>query len=74
MLNEEISREMATSLMNDSMEAIRLTQLLIDVANILYLPKDEQVERIEEAAPLTEPLNLETLMNAEQEPNSSPPA
>ena len=74
MLNEEISREMATSLMNDSMEAIRLTQLLIDVANILYLPRDEQVERIEEAAPLTEPLNLETLMNAEQEPNSSPPA
>jgi len=74
MLNEEISREMATSLMNDSMEAIRLTQLLIDVANILYLPRDEQVERIEEAAPLTEPLNLETLMNAEQEPNSPPPA
>jgi len=67
LLNEEISREMATSLMNDSMEAIRLTQLLIDVANILYLPRDEQVERIDEAAPLTEPLNLDTLMEISQE-------
>lgn len=63
LLNEEITREMATSLMNDSMEAIRLTQLLIDVANILYSPKDEQVDRIEEAAPLPGPLNLESLMN-----------
>ncbi len=74
LLNDEIYREMATSLMNDSMEAIRLTQLLIDVANILYLPRDAQVERIEEAVPLTEPLNLETLMNAEQEQSPSPPA
>jgi hypothetical protein len=53
--------------MNDSMEAIRLTQLLIDVANILYLPKDEHLDRIEEKAPLTEPLNLETLMSEASE-------
>jgi len=62
LLNEEITREMATSLMNDSMEAIRLTQLLIDVANILYQPSDEQLARIEEQAPGAELVNLDTLM------------
>lgn len=72
LLNHEIDREMATSLMNDSMEAIRLTQLLIDVANILYVPRDEQVQRIEEEVPLSEPLNLETLMTDAKEPDASP--
>jgi len=72
LLNHEIDREMATSLMNDSMEAIRLTQLLIDVANILYVPRDEQVQRIEEEVPLSEPLNLETLMTNAKAPDASP--
>ena len=67
LLNGEITREMATSLMNDSLEAIRLTQLLIDVANILYKPEDKQVERIEENIPVAEPLNLETLMHVAAE-------
>ena len=69
LLSGDITREMATSLMNDSMEAIRLTQYLIDVANILYRPEDEQVERIDEQAPSDEPVNLDTLMaQASQNP------
>jgi len=69
LLSGEITREMATSLMNDSMEAIRLTQYLIDVANILYRPEDEQVERIDEQAPSDAPVNLDTLMaQASQNP------
>lgn len=64
LLNGEITREMATSLMNDSMEAIRLTQMLIDVANILYVPEDEQVNQIEENIPVNKAVNLDELMEA----------
>ena len=62
-LNQEITREMATSLMNDSMNAIRLTHMLIDVAVILYIPKDQQVSQIEENIPANSAVNLDQLMN-----------
>ncbi len=61
----EIDREMAASLINDSWQAIRLSQLMIDVANILYVPRDEMVERIEENIPIGEPVNLDELVPSE---------
>lgn len=59
LLEGEIDREMASSLINDSLGAVRLGQLLIDVANILYIPRDELVERIEENIPFSEPVSLD---------------
>lgn len=44
----EITDEMATSLINDSSNAARITKNLIDIAMILYKPKDELIERIDE--------------------------
>ena len=66
-LNQEITREMATSLMNDSMNAIRLTQMLIDVAIILYIPRDQQVSQIEENIPANSAVNLEQLLDKADE-------
>jgi len=48
LVNEKISREMALSLVNDSVNAIRLIQNLIDVAVILYVPKSKRHNIIEE--------------------------
>lgn len=43
----EISRTIATSLLNDSANAARITKNLVDVAVILYRPTDEQTEKID---------------------------
>nr|WP_135606926.1 hypothetical protein [Solemya velesiana gill symbiont] len=47
-LEGEISDEMATSLMNDSVEAARVARKLVDVATLLYKPKDVQMDVIDE--------------------------
>jgi len=46
--DEIISREMATSLINDSSNAVRITKNLVDIALILYKPKDTLIEKIDE--------------------------
>lgn len=43
LMTDEINREMALSLVNDSVNTIRLTQNLIDAALILYAPEGEQL-------------------------------
>lgn len=43
-----ISDEMATSLINDSSNAARITKNLVDIATILYAPRDELIEVIDE--------------------------
>ena len=57
LLNKEITTEMATSLLNDSYESVRLTKLLIDVALILHEPKDELIEMIDDHEEKDELLN-----------------
>ncbi|MET0105641.1 MAG: Na/Pi symporter [Sedimenticola sp.] len=47
-LEGEISDAMATSLMNDSVEAARVARKLVDVATLLYTPKDIQMHAIDE--------------------------
>lgn len=44
----EITDEMASSLINDSANAARITKGLIDIAVILYTPEDELIESIDE--------------------------
>ena len=44
----EITDEMASSLINDSSNASRITKNLIDIAMILYKPEDELIESIDE--------------------------
>ncbi len=44
----EMSRTAATSLLNDSANAVRITKNLVDVAVILYRPTDLQTEKIDE--------------------------
>ncbi len=46
--NGEITDEMASSLINDSSNAARITKNLIDIAVILYKPEDELIESIDE--------------------------
>ncbi len=46
--NGVISREMATSLINDSANAVRITKNLVDIALILYKPKDTLIDKIDE--------------------------
>lgn len=48
LLDKVISREMATSLINDSSNAARITKNLVDIALILYKPKDILIEKIDE--------------------------
>ena len=43
-----ITAEMASSLINDSSNASRITKNLIDIAMILYRPEDELIESIDE--------------------------
>jgi phosphate:Na+ symporter len=47
-LDGAISNEMATSLMNDSEEARHIVRDLVDIANLLYYPRDELIDQIEE--------------------------
>jgi phosphate:Na+ symporter len=43
-----ISNEMARSLMNDSEEAHKIVRDLVDIATLLYYPRDELIDQIEE--------------------------
>ena len=56
LLDGDISKEMATSLMNDSERASIIMRNLIDVATLLYYPKDRLSLGTEEKAqsPLTD--------------------
>ena len=47
-LDGEITNEMATSLMNDSDEAQKIVRDLVDVATLLYYPRDKLMDQIEE--------------------------
>ncbi len=47
-LEDEITDVMATSLMNDSVEAARVARKLVDVATLLYSPKDIQMHAIDD--------------------------
>jgi len=55
-LDGAITREMATSLMNDSEEAQHIVRDLIDIASLLYYPRDKLIGQLEE-----EELGLEAL-------------
>ncbi len=46
--NGVISREMASSLINDSSNAVRITKNLVDIALILFKPKDTLIDKIDE--------------------------
>ncbi len=48
MMDSGISNEMATSLMNDSSNAARITKNLVDIASILYAPRDQLIEVIDQ--------------------------
>ncbi|MGB5278080.1 MAG: Na/Pi cotransporter family protein [Gammaproteobacteria bacterium] len=47
-LDGAISNDMATSLMNDSVEAQKIVRDLVDIATLLYYPRDELIDQIEE--------------------------
>ncbi len=47
-LDGEITNEMATSLMNDSDEAGKIVRDLVDIATLLYYPRDKLMDQIEE--------------------------
>lgn len=55
LLKGEIDDYMASSLMNDSLEAMRLAQMLVDIVLLLYIPQDEVVNEVEENIPTAEP-------------------
>ena len=48
LVNQEIPDNMATSLINDSSNASRITNHLIDIAMILYRPTDIHIEEMDE--------------------------
>ena len=56
-LEGEIDQAMATSLMNDSADAARITTMLVDIVTLLYTPKDTLVDKIDEqeGSPLPAP-------------------
>lgn len=43
----EISDRMASSLINDSANARRITQMLVDISTVLYSPTDTQIAEID---------------------------
>lgn len=51
LLKGEIDDYMASSLTNDSLEAMRLAQMLVDIVLLLYIPQDEVVNEVEENIP-----------------------
>lgn len=51
LLQGEITQVMATSLINDSEQAGKIVNSLIDTATLLYYPKDRLVARLEDKAP-----------------------
>ena len=44
----EITDEMASSLINDSANAARITMSLIDIATILYKPEDKHIDNMDD--------------------------
>jgi phosphate:Na+ symporter len=48
MLDGEITNQMASSLLNDSEEARKIVRELVDIATLLYYPRDKLVEQMEE--------------------------
>ncbi|MGB5278081.1 MAG: Na/Pi cotransporter family protein [Gammaproteobacteria bacterium] len=48
LLDGEISNEMASSLLNDSEEARKIVRELVDIATLLYHPRDKLFDRIKE--------------------------
>jgi phosphate:Na+ symporter len=48
LLDGEITNRMATSLMNDSEEARKIVRDLVDIATLLYYPRDKLIDQIEE--------------------------
>jgi phosphate:Na+ symporter len=48
-LTEAITDEMATSLMNDSANAMVVTQMLVDIATLFYTPLDTMLNEIDES-------------------------
>ena len=48
LLQGDITSEMASSLLNDSSNAERITKILVDIATILYAPRDVLIDAIEE--------------------------
>lgn len=48
LMKDEISNEMASSLINDSSNAARITKNLVDIALILYKPEDEIIDHIDD--------------------------
>ena len=51
MIEGKITNVMATSLINDSEQASRITQNLIDVATLLYYPRDRLLDELERERP-----------------------
>jgi len=48
LLQGNITNDMATSLLNDSSNAERITKILVDIATILYTPRDVLIAAIDE--------------------------
>lgn len=67
LLDGGISNEMATSLMNDSANAERITKNLVDIATILYAPKDSLIEAIDEENAEQFPVSGEPVILSEEE-------
>ena len=50
LMEGKITQVMATSLINDSENASKIVQALIDIATLLYYPRDRLVNEMEEVA------------------------
>jgi phosphate:Na+ symporter len=48
LLDGEITNQMASSLMNDSEEARKIVRDLVDIATLLYYPRDKLIDQIED--------------------------
>lgn len=48
LLDDRITDEMASSLINDSSTAARIIKNLVDIAIILYTPRDRLIDAIDE--------------------------
>jgi hypothetical protein len=48
LLDGDITNDMASSLINDSEEARKIVRDLVDIATLLYYPRDELIDQIEE--------------------------
>ncbi len=55
LLSGEVNQNMATSLMNDSLEAMRMAQMLVDIVLLLYIPEDRVANAVEGDIPPPQP-------------------